>query len=274
MPTFTRRTALLGLLATALAFGQQQQAPAPLRVLFIGNSYTYFNNLPKLVESIAASQKDAPRIVTEAVLRGGERLKGHWTTGKALEAVRKGGWDFVVLQEHSTLGITPGATPGGLIAINDPADYFEYARKFNDEIRKVGARTVLYATWSREHLPEQQRRLDDAIVRLARELDAGIAPVGLAWNLARVEAADVRLYQPDRSHPRAAGSYLAALVFYLCLTGKTSLGDIPAVVTGPEWNTEKQVTLANLSYSDKMTLQIFAQRAVAEEPLRPAIAKK
>jgi hypothetical protein len=263
---FSRRLVLAALVSSfALLPAQTAPAPKNIRVLFIGNSYTYFNNLPKLIEAIAAAHPDGPRIETEAVLRGGVTLKTHWNDGKALDAIRKGGWDFVSLQEHSTLGKPPA--PGEQPSINDPADYFEYAVKFNDEIRKIGARTLLYATWSRDGYPEQQRRLDDAVVRLARQIDAAIVPISLAWNIARIEAPGIRLNTPDRSHPTAAGSYMAALLFYQSITGRAPTA-APAVITGTPWNRHEPVTLINLSWSDAMSLRMFAARAWDQEPLR------
>jgi hypothetical protein len=244
-----------------------QNAPVkPIRLLFIGNSYTYFNNLPKLVEAVAASQKDGPKFETEASLRGGMALKWHWDNGAALEAIRKGGWDFVILQEHSLLGNPPGksATP----EVNDPATFFEYAQKFDAEIKKAGAKTVLYATWSRDGYPEHSRKLDEAFTRLARQIDAAIIPTGLAWTIAKIEAPGLKLHMPDRSHPTMTGSYLNALAFYQCLTGRNVV-DPPTVITGPVWNNPKQVTLVQMPWSDAVALNQIAQRACAAEPLRP-----
>jgi hypothetical protein len=270
MMTFTRRL-FLGALASALTVAAQTDAAAPkkLRVLFIGNSYTYFNNLPKLVEAIANAHPDGPKIETEASLRGGVSLKWQWENGKALDPIRKGGWDFVSLQEHSTLGKPPA--PGEVPSINDPAAYFEYAEKFDAEIKKAGAKTLLYATWSRDGYPEQQRRLDDAFVQMARRIDAAIVPVGLAFTIARIEAPNIRLQIPDRSHPTAAGSYVAALLFYQSITGRSPTL-APAVINGTPWNSEQKVTLVNLSWSDATSLRIFASRAWDQEPLRAGAA--
>ncbi|MBI4908675.1 MAG: hypothetical protein HY820_33960 [Acidobacteria bacterium] len=261
------RRSLILTLALALHLGAQS-APKPIRVLFIGNSYTFFNNLPKLLETIAEKQKDAPRIQTEVSLRGGMTLKWHWENKEAIEAIRKGGWDFVVLQEHSTLGKL--VAPRGTLEINDPSQYFEFAAKFDAEIKKVGARTVLYATWARDGYPEQQRRLDDAFTRAAQQLGASIVPTGLAWTVTRLEAPSIRLHMPDRSHPTSAGSYLNALLFYQCLTGRGAV-EPPSTISGPRrWNDPTVVTLVNLPWSDASTLNQIAQRVVAQEPLRPS----
>lgn len=261
-----RRSFLL-LLALGLQLVAQPTQPSkPLRVLFVGNSYTFFNNLPNLLEQIAKGQANGPHIETDVSLSGGKTLQWHWEQGKAQEAVRKGGWDFVVLQEQSLLGKTVprGETP----SVNGPDLYLEYAGKFAEEIRKVGARTVLYATWARDGYPEQQRKLDDAFTQAAQKLDAILVPAGLAWTVTRIEAPSIRLHMPDRSHPTMAGSYLNALLFYQCLTGRTA-SNPPAVITGPKWNDKQEVTLVNLPWSEATVLNQISQRVAVQEPLCP-----
>lgn len=262
--------AVLFLFCTGLAAAQAAPAeatPKPLRVLFIGNSYTGFSNLPHLLEQVAAAQKGGPRIQTSQSISGGKTLQWHWTQGQALAAIRQGGWDFVILQEQSLLGNTPkaGETP----YVNPPALYEEFAAKFDAEIRKVGARTVLYATWARDGYPEQQRRLDDAFTRVAASLNAVIVPVGLAFTVTRIEAPSITLYMPDRSHPTAAGSYLATLLFYQCLA-KCSVATPPAVIEGPIWTESGRATLVNLPWSDVFTLNQIANRVASAEPRCPA----
>ncbi|MCU0227222.1 MAG: hypothetical protein MUF01_06245 [Bryobacterales bacterium] len=241
-------------------------ANKPLRVLFIGNSYTGYSNLPYLLEQVSASQKNGPRIQTGQSLSGGKTLQWHWTQGQALKAIRQGGWDFVVLQEQSLLGNTPKA--GENPYVNAPAQYEEFAAKFDAEIRKVGARTVLYATWARDGYPEQQRRLDDAFTRVAASLNAVIVPVGLGFTVTRIEAPSVSMHMPDRSHPTMAGSYLATLLFYQCLTGRR-VSAPPAVIEGPVGSESTRATLVNLPWSDASTLNQIASRVASAEPRCP-----
>jgi len=94
-------------------------------------------------------------------------------------------------------------------------------------------------------------------------------PAGLAWTVTRIEAPSFVLHMPDRSHPTMAGSYLNALLFYRCLTGRVAV-DPPAVITGPAWNDARPVTLVSLPWSDAVALSVFAQRAAAGEPHCPA----
>ncbi len=87
-----------------------------IHVLFIGNSYTFVNNLPGLLIELAAHE--AKPIDAEIVAFGGARLADHWTQGQALAAIRRERWDYVVLQEQSTLG--SGVVVNNVEQIGDP----------------------------------------------------------------------------------------------------------------------------------------------------------
>src|SRR5437764_4943587 len=118
-------------------------AKKPLRVLFIGNSYTFFNGgMGTLVQSLASAVKGGRRLEFVEVTKGGQTLEGHWAEGKALAEIRKGGWDYVVLQEHS------------MRPVSEREKMWMYARMFDAEIKKTGARTVFYETWARKNRPE------------------------------------------------------------------------------------------------------------------------
>src|SRR5690349_6622272 len=110
------------------------RAAGKQRVLFIGNSYTYFNNLPQMFAGLSASAKPPQTVETEMVVVGGATLKGLWENGRALEALKGGRWDYVVLQEQSTLGAAPMIN--GVVQISDPKTFHEYARRFDAEIKK------------------------------------------------------------------------------------------------------------------------------------------
>ncbi|MFN8670286.1 MAG: hypothetical protein U0164_24115 [Gemmatimonadaceae bacterium] len=200
-----------------------RQAP-PLRVLFIGNSYTYFNNLPALVADLGQRARAPRTITTRMIVRGGATLRDHWTTGEALDALRREHWDFVVLQEQSMLGTM---LVDGKPSVNDPAFFQTYARLFVREIRAAHATPVFYLTWSRKGSPEAQQRLTNAYADMARESGALLAPVGLAWQEIRRTRASLELYDPDGSHPSPNGSYVAAATLLATMTGVPARG-LPA----------------------------------------------
>jgi hypothetical protein len=170
----------LALTPFAVADPRADAPRAPVRALFIGNSATYYNNLPRLTAALAASAADARRLETEMITVGGATLKRHWDDGIALAAIRRGGWQYVVLQEQTTLG--PIRTPG--IKVNDPAMFHDYARRFDAEIKRAGATTVFFLTWARRDRPETQAAITRAYTMIAAELGARVAPVGVAWERA------------------------------------------------------------------------------------------
>jgi hypothetical protein len=188
---------MLTRLALAAAFLLAQ--PSPTRVLFIGNSLTYANDLPALVGAMARS---AGRQVTcESVAKPDYGLEEHWNDGEARRAIARG-WDVVVLQQG------PSALPESrrlLIA---------YARRFDAEIKKAGARTALYMVW-----PSLARRGDfpgvsASYTAAAADVKGLLLPAGDAWRAAWAADSTLPLYGPDGFHPSPIGTYVAALVIY------------------------------------------------------------
>ena len=188
---------LRGLVVAAL-LGIVQPAP-PTRILFIGNSLTYSNDLPGMVCALArAASRNA---VCESVAKPDYSLEDHWNERDARRAIARG-WDVVVLQQG------PSALSESRVLLVD------YTKRFDAEIRKAGARTALYMVW-----PSRQRRGDFAGVsqsyRAAAKAVGGLLlPAGDAWRSAWSIDDRLALYSPDGLHPTAAGTLLAALVTY------------------------------------------------------------
>jgi hypothetical protein len=192
--------------------------PKVWKVLFIGNSYTYFNNLPRMFEQIALSDKPSRNVSCEMIVEGGATLKKHWDSGNAIKAIERGGWDYVVLQEQSTLGIN--YLVQGQPRIVESPSYSAYAHRFDEASRKAGARTVLFGFWARENVPlEDHEALAYYHFLLGKEIGALVAPVGLAWQATRKREARSALYLADHSHPSPEGTYLAASVLYATCFG-------------------------------------------------------
>jgi len=232
-------------LAGVSCTGEQKPAPSgqdgALRVLFLGNSYTYYNNLPRLVEEFAAAAGKR-KIETRMIAPGGASLADHLANSRTLEAIRAGQWDFVVLQEQSQLGAV--YLVNGEPHVANAEAFFAAARALDAEIRKAGAKTVLYHTWPRRDAPDSDRAmLDYAYAHIARELNATVAPVGRAWQRARTELRGASLYADDGSHPSIAGSYLAAAVTYTALTGASPVGG-PARISGAPVNPDNGAVAA------------------------------
>jgi hypothetical protein len=192
-----------------------------INILFIGNSYTYFNNLPGILESFAKTSKGGS-VKTKMIVGGGLNLKMHWNAGKALKEIRRGKYDYVVLQEQSRLG---GGYSKGILLIGNPKTFFEYSRRFDREIKKSGAKTVFFLTWAAEILPKDaQGKLNLAYGAIAKELRAILVPVGPLWQMVRRKKPEIELYQSDRAHPSSIGTYLIVCIFYATLFKKSPIG--------------------------------------------------
>lgn len=190
------------------------------RVLFVGNSYTRFHDMPSMVSRLGDADSGAHRIDAVSEARGGYSLRRHWQRGEAQRRIAEGGFDAVVLQGHS---LGPLRTPRELVT---------YARRFDAEVRDFGARLVLFETWARgpgSTLYGQEPGLDARAMEselnrfyrgLAALLGATLAPVGEAWAEAQRRHPGITLHRGDGAHPDLAGSYLAAAVMYGALTGR------------------------------------------------------
>lgn len=173
-----------------------------LRILFVGNSYTYFGNMPHLVSII--SEGTPVKLITRKSVIGGASLSEHWRGARGLttrDMISKGKFDIVVLQEYS------------LGAINSPDSLKYYVSLFCDLIRKSKAEPYLYLTWPRDTAPQNQEVISRVYREAAAENKAGIVPVGEAWALAENEKPGIGLYDSDGSHPSKLGSFLTACVF-------------------------------------------------------------
>jgi len=184
-----------------------------LKVLFIGNSFTARNDLPRLVAQLAAAAGHALDHTLLSI--GGASLRTHWNKGEALKEIQSGGYDVVVLQEQSTL------------PVKNATRMHENVRLFDGAIRAAGARTALYLTWARRHAPGSQRAITDAYTSIGQELKATLIPVGIAWEKFLATHDQPVLHDKDGSHPSAAGSYLAACVFFDVLFGAAAPDRLP-----------------------------------------------
>jgi hypothetical protein len=190
--------------ATPLQSGEP--AARQYRVLFVGNSLTYVNDLPAVVAAVARSAGDTFDVATAAGpnLALIDHLEG---ATDALSKIRGGGWDYVVLQQGPT---TQSLCRDSLVL---------WTRQFDSYIRAAGARPALLMTW-----PSSDRLAAFDDVRLsfqtaAEAVDGVFLPAGEAWRVALAADPAVPLYGPDGFHPSPTGTFLAALEIYERLSG-------------------------------------------------------
>ncbi len=190
------------------------------RVLFLGNSYTYVNDLPKTIADMALSTGDT--LIYDSNCPGGYTLQGHSTNATSLSKIAQGNWDYVVLQEQSQYPSFP--------IHQVETDVFPYAHQLDSLIHVSNpcAQTVFYMTWGRKNgdasncsswPPVCTYEGMDSMLRLRYEMMANanhatLSPVGVVWKYLRTNSPLLDLYQSDESHPSEAGTYAAACSFY------------------------------------------------------------
>ncbi|MES2962085.1 MAG: hypothetical protein V4694_06860 [Pseudomonadota bacterium] len=216
------------LILTFLAFPAQAQilATKNLNILFIGNSYIAANDLPKMVEKIAASDtRGNYHIHTESVTIGGAGLKKLWDEGQALKALRSQAWNFVVLQDQSVWAQYKDSIQSA----------YQIAPIWANAIKLQDSKAVLFITWPRKPDSAWYSNADTAFIKnaqlmqaqtnfhskkIAALLNAVEVPIGDYWLYAQGKNSKIELYSGDGSHPSVVGSYFTALVFYRYFTAR------------------------------------------------------
>ncbi len=228
-------------------------------ILFIGNSYTYYNDMPTaLFENIVESAGYRVRITSITV--GGYTLAQFANpsdehgakVAKALNGSKK--YDYVILQEQSVLP-----------ASNTPEKFYSAVRTLTAKIKEIGATPILYSTWGRKTGSETLSiygwtnesmtwKLASAYQSIGDELGIKVAHAGLAFFDVYTGNDKIELYNPDSTHPSYAGSYLAASTLFAAIF---EADPTEATFTG------------TLSQEIALTLREAAKRAVFETPEIP-----
>ena len=186
-----------------------------VRIFFIGNSLTYVNDVPGMLQALADSA-GGERLAVASLALPNYALIDHWTDGVARREIAAGGWGWVVLQQ--------GWTPAGIYR-----DTLRLAtRNFAAEIAKVGAKVALYQTWPPANQPGEFAGSIESYEMAAADVGGVVFPVARAWLAALARDPSITLYS-DGLHASVAGSYLAALVMYARILDRTPVG-LPAAV--------------------------------------------
>lgn len=198
---------IIGLVATVW---YARESATTVRVLFVGNSYTFYNDLPSMVVSLADSA--GVSMSASLIAPGGAWLADHARSPEVATAISDGDFDVVVLQEQSMVTADPG------IAADST---FPAAGTLAQMTAAAGAELVFFQTWGHQSGNAQVghgsfESMQDAITATYAELGirlAGdVAPVGEAWRIHFKSGSTLPLHDADGSHPNLSGSYLAAAV--------------------------------------------------------------
>jgi hypothetical protein len=180
---------------------------ARMRVLFIGNSLTYSNDLPGTLAALARITGDT--MYVESVAGPDLALIDHvHGASNAIDVIRRNSWDFVVLQQGPSS-----------VAVN--RDTLVLGTQLLDpHIRASNARAALYMVWPSTDRIQFFTAVRDSYRAAADAVDGVFLPAGEAWQTAWRADPELPLYGGDGYHPSRLGTYLAALVMYEQFTGK------------------------------------------------------
>jgi len=256
------------------------------KVLFIGNSYTYYNNMPQLVADAALSVGDT--LIKQSHTPGGGTLNNHANNANAMNKIKSDEWDYVVLQAQSQEPSFP------LFQVE--SETFPYATQLCDSIRANSSctRPMFYMTWGRENgdanncavwPPVCTYEGMDSLLNLRYRImgdmnNSYVSPVGFVWNYIRNNYPQINLYAGDGSHPNIKGSYVAAITFYTMIfkkdptliTFNSSLDDIEATNIRnavkllvyddlEEWNVGAYAPTANFSVISNINVLTFTNNS-------------
>lgn len=204
--------AVLAALAPA-AHAQTPAAPArSYRVLLVGNSLTYTNNLPALLRAVGASQ--GVSITTETYAAPGGTVAERWHDGKAAEALRTRPFDAVVLQEIGTrLGCLASASQSRTAPCAASVQAHE---GFTALAIEKGAKPLLFTTWARDD--RGQGRINGGMRALAKKTGATVFDAAAAIEALHKAQPDTSPY-PDGIHPSTQASLMLAVSLYREITG-------------------------------------------------------
>jgi hypothetical protein len=197
-----------------------------MKILFIGNSYTHYNNMPELFEKIAKSKKIKVDVVMNA--KSNHTFKMHCQRPEMFEAIRSNKWDYLILQGFSRELMCDRS-------VIDTAS-LPYFKTILDSVylNHPCTNVLLYMTWGYKNgfihnsdtlnFDDMSERVQNGYRYLSELYNLSIVPIGQIWKAFRKNNPNIELYQEDGQHPNLTGSYLIASGFYSSIFKSSSNG--------------------------------------------------
>ena len=233
-----------------------------LNVLFIGNSYTHYNNMPKMFQHLAQSKGKI--VYADSIAVSGSSLKGHTERESTYKKIKSRKWDVVFIQGFSR----ELAQDSAVVA----TETIPYARILIDSVQKYNpcSDIYFYMTWGYEDgfpldvnndtYEKMQANVKRGYFQMSHTFKFPIAPVGMVWKQVREQHPEIRLYNPDKEHPNSSGSFVAACTFYTCIYKESPVGGkaperVNDSVVAPIERIAEKVILNNLEIYNLDTIQ-------------------
>lgn len=196
-------------------------------ILFIGNSFTFMNNMPTIFKNIAISK--GKNVYVDSIVQGGKDFNFHANRIDTYQKINARKWDYIILQGHSNELAQPESKVDKLS--------LPFATQIVDSIRKNNSCTqvLLYMTWGYKNgnpkwgpistYDSMQFRIKNQYLRFADLLNTIVSPVGEVWKTIRTNYSGINLYHPDNQHPSLAGSYTSACTHFTSIFGESPVGN-------------------------------------------------
>lgn len=197
-------------------------AEPPLRILWVGNSFTYFDSAHVKLQAIAEGEGRAVEI--NAQLQGGYSFQRHLYRDQTMSAIMYYVYDVAILQDQSRHLALYAQAPERCALISKDA------QELTDRIHiySPNAQIYLEQTWAFEDgdfggfgsWETFDKLLQEGTAMVARNIGAKVDPIGEAFRICRETHPEIELYTPDRKHPSAYGAYMKACVTYIAIFGR------------------------------------------------------
>ena len=183
-----------------------------LRLLFVGNSLTYTNDLPTMVKEIA--KQDGVSVETVSHCFANYSLEDHWNDGTIQQVIKTGKFNYIIVQQG------PSAMPASKdLLIN-------YTGKFAAACKESGLQLVVFTVWPATTRIGDSDNVIASYKAAANATGAILAPAGLIWKEVNKKDSSIALYGTDGFHPSPKGSWLSALTIYASIQRKTNFAFI------------------------------------------------
>lgn len=175
-----------------------------ISILFVGNSHTYYNDMPRIASEIFAAAGIDARVTMQT--EGGKNLLYHCDRKDVKFNIVYGKYDYVVLQE-----VAKSFTP---------ADFYEGIEKFRPTLERSASQPVLYMIWAHRDNKKLQPTITECYAKASETLNAPVAPAGEIWHRMLRGNKSLEFYREDGNHATPLGSYLAAACIFYAVTGR------------------------------------------------------
>ncbi|CAM1374573.1 SGNH/GDSL hydrolase family protein [Tenacibaculum xiamenense] len=184
------------LFISTYSFAQSIEEKKEVSVLFIGNSLTYYNNLPKLVKR-AANQKKV-KMYVEMIAYPNYAIIDHWNGGKVQKLISNKKFDYVIIQQG------PSSRANGRKMLIDTG------KKFKDLCTQNNAQLCYFMVWPSRHFYQSFDKVIENYSEAAKINNAILLPVGKEWKEYFDNSNKFNYYGKDGFHPSLKGSKVAA----------------------------------------------------------------